>query len=93
MGHPNLGINVNELPDLLDGPYFDRVLQGCIGHASKEDAKLFQNVIDKNYQEWIKNNQPSEIQGYYESNMPNDIYSISYQKVSIFLKFVKNKKS
>ena len=83
MGHPSLNLDVIKLPDLLDDVYYNRVLEGHMESTAKKISFWFQNALQKNYDEWLKNVQPYEIEGYFESSLPNDINTMLSQQLDL----------
>lgn len=87
VGNPKLKYDVNKLPDLLDDVHFRKALDGHLEYDQRRFNKLFAKTIDKNFGEWITNIEPIEIEGCYESNLPNDINPILVENVLIGLNF------
>ncbi len=85
MGHPNLNVDVSLLPDLLDDHYYKLVLDSHMDVTAKKISFWFQNAMEKNYADWLKNAEPYTIEDYFESNLPNDINTMLSQQV--FLNF------
>jgi hypothetical protein len=83
MGHPNLNVDVSQLPDLLDDHYYKLVLDGHMDVTAKKISFWFQNAMEKNYNEWLKNVQPYMIEDYFESSLPNDINTMLSQQLDL----------
>jgi hypothetical protein len=81
MGHSSLEIDTSRLPDILDDESYQKALDGFLDFANKLINKLFNNALEKNFNEWQANVPPIQIEGYFESIMPNDIGAILNQKV------------
>jgi hypothetical protein len=81
MGHPNLGIDISKIPDLLDNSYYTKVLEEHIIYTQSKIREWFQNAIDKNFVEWQSNVMPDTIEGNYESKMSNDLNTMLVQQV------------
>lgn len=83
MGHPNLELDTSLLPSILDDQSYKKALDGFLDFTSKKVALVLNNVLDKNFKEWLSNDPPLLIEGYYESIMPNDVSAIILQKVNL----------
>ena len=83
MGHPNLNIDVSRLPDILDNEYYMMALNSHIEFTKTKISFWFENAMRKNYLEWTNSVAPITIEGYYESSMPNDIYSMLVQQLEL----------
>ena len=84
MGHPSLKIDTSKLKDLLDDKRFLVISDKYIEYINGRIPVWLQNVLEKNSTEWttLTDKMPTrDLDGYYESKMPNDIISIVTQEV------------
>ncbi|CAF0747598.1 unnamed protein product [Brachionus calyciflorus] len=81
-GNPKLNFDVNKLPDLLDESYYQKVVNNYSQYNISTINVWLQNTLDKSFKEWMANSKPIEIESCYESNLPNDIHTISAQQFS-----------
>lgn len=64
MGHPSLHLDTSKLPDLLDEEHYFKALEAHIEYTQKKISLWFQNILDKNFNEWLSNVAPVEIEGF-----------------------------
>jgi hypothetical protein len=81
MGSPKLNYDVTKLPELLDEVRFKKAVNGFLNYMNNQMNGWLTNTIDKNFGEWLAGKKTIEIEGYYESNLPNDINTMLIQQV------------
>lgn len=81
MGSPKLKINVNMLPELIDSTYYQKALNSYFDNASVTMAKWFQNLMDKNFAEWLS--AEPVMADEYESNMSIDVSTMLTQQLDL----------
>jgi hypothetical protein len=81
MGHPSLQLDTSKLPDILDEASYKKALDAYLEYTKTKVAFWFQNALEKNFNEWLKDVKPFTIEGFYESSMPNDINTMLIPQV------------
>lgn len=81
LGNPKFNIDLNKLPNILDDGHYKLALDRYLEYTNSNIKVWFQNTLAKNYNEWLTNKEPLLIDGCYESNIPNDLYSMLFQQV------------
>ncbi|RNA29859.1 exocyst complex component 3 [Brachionus plicatilis] len=82
LGSPRFDIDLNKLPNILDDDHYKFSLDRYLEYTNSNIKMWFQNTLSKNYNEWLTNKEPLLIDGCYESNIPNDLYSMLFQQLT-----------
>jgi exocyst complex component 3 len=83
MGSPMLNYDTSKLPDLLDDTYYSSVLNSHIDYTKRTTSLWLNRAMETNYNDWINNKKPLNIDGQFESNLPNDLNTMLIQQLDL----------